>query len=65
MRSKNIAKVGALNEDGCSVQYIANLLNIAKSSVHDTLARYHQTGQYNRRPGLGRKWSRNERMNIF
>jgi IS30 family transposase len=39
MRSENIVKVVALNEDGRSVRYIANLLNIAKSTVHDALAR--------------------------
>jgi hypothetical protein len=32
----------ALNEDGRSVRYIANLLNIGKSNVHNALARYHQ-----------------------
>jgi hypothetical protein len=37
MRLKNIAKVVTLNEDGRSVRYIADLLNIAKSSVHDAL----------------------------
>jgi transposase len=56
---------GVLNEYGRSVRYIANLLNIAKSTVHDALVRYRQTGQYNRRPGSGRKRFRNERDGRF
>ena len=60
-----MSKIVILAEDGRSVRYIANLLNLAKSTVHDALRRYQNTGQYTRRPGSGRKRILNERDERF
>lgn len=65
MRPEDTAKIVGLSEDGRSVRYIANHLNIAKSTVQDALTKYRQTGEYTRRPGSGRRPSRNQRDERF
>lgn len=48
-------KIIALTEAGYSVRHIAQSLTVSKSAVHRTITRYRESGEYNRRPGSGRK----------
>lgn len=65
MRRDDIAKSIALHEDGRSVRYIAAALHTARSTVHDAIKRYQETGQYTRRVGSGRHRSTNDRDDRF
>ncbi|KAJ4443681.1 hypothetical protein ANN_05356 [Periplaneta americana] len=54
MRPEDVARAVALYNDGRSVRYIANVMNIARSTTHDAIKRYRETLEYTRRPGSGR-----------
>jgi transposase len=47
------------------VRYIAQHLNIARSTVQDTLSRFRETNEFTRRPGSGRRRSTNARDDRF
>lgn len=55
MRTEDVVRAVALNDDGRNIRYIANVLGEAKSTVHDAISRFRQTGEYSRRQGSGRK----------
>jgi transposase len=59
------AQIVALNNDGRNVRYIAQHLNIAQSTVQDTLSRFLETNEFTRRPGSGRRRSTNARDDRF
>jgi transposase len=59
------AQIVALNNDGRSVRYIAQHLNIARSTVQDILSRFRETNEFTRRPGSGRRRSTNARNDRF
>jgi transposase len=59
------AQIVALNNDGRSMRYIAQHLNIARSTVQDTLSRFRETNEFTRRPGSGRRRSTNARNDRF
>ena len=65
MRPEEMVKIVALHDDGRSMCYIANALNFAKSTAHDSLRRFQESGSYNRRPGSGRKRSTTEGKDGF
>jgi hypothetical protein len=46
------AQIVALNNDGRSVRYIAQHLNIPRSTVQDALSRFRETHGFTRRPDL-------------
>ncbi|KAJ4446924.1 hypothetical protein ANN_13625 [Periplaneta americana] len=52
--SSDVARAVALYDDGRSVRYIANVMNMARSTTHDAIKRYRETLEYTRRPGSGR-----------
>ncbi|PSN40345.1 hypothetical protein C0J52_18460 [Blattella germanica] len=54
MRPEDVARALALNDDGHSVRYIANALNMPRTTVHDAIKRYRETEEYTKRPGSGR-----------
>ncbi|KAJ4446507.1 hypothetical protein ANN_13203 [Periplaneta americana] len=54
MRPEDVARAVALYDDGRSVRYIANVMNMAGSTNHDAIKRYRETLEYTRRPGSGR-----------
>lgn len=54
MRPEDVARAVALYDDGRSVRYIANVMNMARSTIHDAIKRYRETLEYTRRPGSGR-----------
>jgi transposase len=62
---KFLLKFLLLNNDGRSVRYIAQHLNIARSTVQDTLSRFRKTHKFSRRPGSGRRRSTNARDDRF
>ncbi|KAJ4435439.1 hypothetical protein ANN_18054 [Periplaneta americana] len=51
---RDVARAVALYDDGRSVLYIANVMDMAKSTTHDAIKRYRETLEYTRRPGSGR-----------
>ncbi|PSN39146.1 hypothetical protein C0J52_21847, partial [Blattella germanica] len=53
--SEDVARAVVLNDDGRSVRYIANALNMPRSTVYDAIKRYRETEKYARRPGSGRQ----------
>jgi transposase len=59
------SQIVALNNDGRNVRYIAQHLNIARSTVQDTLSRFSGTNEFTRRPGSGRRRSTNARDDRF
>ncbi|KAJ4439142.1 hypothetical protein ANN_15099 [Periplaneta americana] len=59
MRPEDVARAVALYNDGRSVRYIANVMNIARSTTHDAIKRYRETLEYTRRPGSGRSRATN------
>ncbi|PSN36639.1 hypothetical protein C0J52_22290 [Blattella germanica] len=59
MLPEEVAKAVALSEDGRSVRYIAGILGIARSTIHDAIRRYNETRQYSRRQESGRPKSTN------
>ncbi|KAJ4427936.1 hypothetical protein ANN_23946 [Periplaneta americana] len=54
MQPEDVARAVALYDDGRSVCYIANVMNMARSTTHDAIKRYRETLEYTRRPGSGR-----------
>lgn len=52
--SEDIARADALAREGRSLRYIAETLGVAKSTIHDALRRFRETGSYDRRAGSGR-----------
>jgi hypothetical protein len=46
------AQIVVLNNDGRSVRYIAQHLNIPRSTVQDALSRFRETHGFTRRPDL-------------
>ncbi|PSN40529.1 hypothetical protein C0J52_12263 [Blattella germanica] len=54
MRPEDVARAVTLNDNERSVHYIANALNMSRSTVHDAIKRYRETEEYTRRPGSGR-----------
>ena len=38
MRSEDVARAVALNDDGRDIRYIANVLGRARSTIHDAVA---------------------------
>jgi hypothetical protein len=52
MLSEIAAQIIALNNDGRSVRYIAQYLNIPQSTVQDALWRFRETHVFTRRPDL-------------
>ncbi|KAJ4439574.1 hypothetical protein ANN_07701 [Periplaneta americana] len=54
MRPEDVARAVALYDDGCSVRYIANVMNMARSTTHDAIKRYTEILEYTRRPCSGR-----------
>lgn len=52
--SEKVAQVVALINDGRSQYYVANFLNVPRTTVQRVYYRYVETGGYNRRPGSGR-----------
>jgi hypothetical protein len=46
------AQIVALNNDGRSVRYIAQNLNIPRSTVQDALSRFRETHGFTRKPDL-------------
>ncbi|KAJ4447464.1 hypothetical protein ANN_09471 [Periplaneta americana] len=54
MRPEDVARAVALYNDGRSVRYIANVMNMTRSTTHDAIKRYRETLEYTRRPGSGR-----------
>lgn len=65
MRSEDVARAVALNDDGRDIRYIANILGIARSTIQDAISRFRQTGEYTRRPGSGRPRLTNQRDDHF
>ena len=65
MRSEDVARAVALNYDGRDIRYIANVLGRARSTIHDAISRFRQTGEYVRRPGSGRARVTNQRDDHF
>ncbi|CAH2107302.1 unnamed protein product [Euphydryas editha] len=49
------SKIIALLEEGCSQCFVAQRLNVSRSTVQRTWQRYQETGSVKRRPGSGRK----------
>ena len=45
MRSENVARAVALNDDGRDIRYIANVLGRARSTIHDATSRYSKTNR--------------------
>ncbi|PSN41338.1 hypothetical protein C0J52_20650 [Blattella germanica] len=54
MRPEDVARAVALTDYGRSVRYIANALNMPRSTVYDAIKRYRETEEYTRRPVSGR-----------
>ncbi|KAJ4429228.1 hypothetical protein ANN_26231 [Periplaneta americana] len=54
MRPEDVARAVALYGDGHSVRYIANVINMARSTTHDAIKRYRETLEYTRSPGSSR-----------
>ncbi|KAJ4444234.1 hypothetical protein ANN_06025 [Periplaneta americana] len=54
MRPEDVARAVALYDDGRSVRYIANVMNMARSTTRDAIKRYRETLEYTRRPSSGR-----------
>lgn len=54
MRLEDVAAAVALHNDGRSVRYIAYVMNMPRSTIHDALKRFRETQEYTRRPGSGR-----------
>ncbi|EFN66072.1 hypothetical protein EAG_00047, partial [Camponotus floridanus] len=52
--SATVAQVVALINDGRSQRYVANFLNVPRTTIQRVYNRYAETGGYNRRPGSGR-----------
>ena len=65
MRSEDVARAVALNDDGRDIRYIANVLGRARSTIHDAISRFRETGEYVRRPGSGRARVTNQRDDHF
>ncbi|PSN38269.1 hypothetical protein C0J52_16893 [Blattella germanica] len=61
MTPEEVTRVIALFEDGRSIRYIANVLRVARNTVHDVVKRYQEIGEYSRRPGSGRPRATNNR----
>lgn len=61
MTPEEVTRAIALFEDGRSIRYIANVLGVARNTVHDAIKRYQETGEYSRRPGSGRPRATNNR----
>jgi hypothetical protein len=59
------AQIAALNNDGRSVLYIAQHLNIPRSTVQDALSRFHEKHGFTRSPGSGRIGSTTDRDDRF
>lgn len=55
MDSHKVAQAVCLIDEGHSVRYVAQQLNVARSTLHYAVKRYRETQSYNRRPGQGRK----------
>lgn len=49
------SKIIALLEEGCSQCFVAQRLNVSRSTVQRTWQRYQETGSIKRRPGSGKK----------
>ncbi|KAJ4443401.1 hypothetical protein ANN_05069 [Periplaneta americana] len=60
MRPEDVARAVALYDDGRSVRYIANVMNMARSTTHDAIKRYRETLEYTRRPGSDRPKATNK-----
>ncbi|KAJ4440345.1 hypothetical protein ANN_08484 [Periplaneta americana] len=54
LKAINVARAVAVYDDGRSVRYIANVMNMARSTTHDAIKRYRETLEYTRRPDSGR-----------
>lgn len=65
MRPEEVAQAVALNDDGRDIRYIANFLGRARSTIHDAISSFRQTGEYVRRPGSGRPRVTNQRDDRF
>jgi transposase len=63
--SVDIARALALIEDGRSIRYAANAIGAPVTTVHRAVRRFHETGQYTRRPGSGRKKATTHRDDRF
>ncbi|PSN45557.1 hypothetical protein C0J52_05792 [Blattella germanica] len=61
MAPEEVTRAIALFEDGCSIRYIANVLGVARNTVHDGIKCYQETGEYSRRLGSGRPRAKNNR----
>ncbi|PSN42614.1 hypothetical protein C0J52_25205 [Blattella germanica] len=61
MTPEDVTRAISLFEDGRSIRYIANILGVARSTVHDAIKRYQEIGEYSRRPGSGRPRATNNR----
>lgn len=59
------SKIIALLEEGCSQCFVAQSLNVSRSTVQRTWQRYQETGSMKRRPGSGRKPSTEPRDDRF
>jgi transposase len=53
--AEQCAQIVVLAEDGVNQQDIANGLDLHQSTVSRVLRRFHETGEYSRRPGQGRR----------
>ncbi|PSN44370.1 hypothetical protein C0J52_10935 [Blattella germanica] len=58
---EEVTRAIALFKDDRSIRYIANVLGVARSTVHDAIKRYQETGEYCSRPGSGRPRATNNR----
>jgi transposase len=63
--SVDIARALALIEDGRSIRYAANAIKATVTPVHRAIRRFHETGQYTRRPGSGRRKATTHRDDRF
>ncbi|KAF2880398.1 hypothetical protein ILUMI_25781 [Ignelater luminosus] len=69
-RRKNVSvedavKASTFLEEGYSMRYVANLLGRNHSTISRMVGCFNQTGSYNRRPGQGRKRSKDARDGRF
>ncbi|KAJ4426246.1 hypothetical protein ANN_27058 [Periplaneta americana] len=57
--TEDVARAVALYDDGRSVRYIANVMNMARSTTHDAIKRHREILEYTRRRGSGRPKANN------
>lgn len=65
MVATTVAQAQMMLEEGHSIRNTASTLNLPYTTVRDAIARYRETGSFNRRPGSGRPRATSERDDRF